>query len=67
MDAKKLSGDINRECIGTRKVVNQNGSLYVSLPKKFADNHGIKAGDFVSVIWGSSLRIIPVEKESYDS
>jgi hypothetical protein len=55
--------DANRENTGTRKVINQHGSLYISLPKKFAENHRIKAGDFVSVVWGSFLRVIPAGKE----
>jgi hypothetical protein len=46
----------------TRSVVNQNGSLYVSLPKKFTMRHEIKAGDFVSMVWGSTLRVIPRDK-----
>ena len=54
-----------RENVCTRKVVNQNGALYVSLPKRFAENHDIKPGDFVSIIWGSSMRIFPMEKNSH--
>jgi len=61
MDKKVLA---SKEAITTRKVVNQNGSLYVSLPKGFVKRHEIKAGDFVSMVWGGSLRIIPMDKIS---
>jgi hypothetical protein len=61
MDNKVLA---SKEATTTRKVINQNGSLYVSLPKKFVKRHEIKAGDFVSMVWGGSLRIIPMDKTS---
>ena len=38
----------NYECrrlTAERTVVNQNGTLYVSIPKAFADRHRIQAGD----------------------
>jgi bifunctional DNA-binding transcriptional regulator/antitoxin component of YhaV-PrlF toxin-antitoxin module len=46
-----------------RSVVNQNGTLYVSIPKIFAEKHGIHAGDRIPVILDSGqLRVIPHEK-----
>jgi hypothetical protein len=53
---------VEKDSTATRKVVNQRGTLYVSLPKKFAMRHEIKAGDFVSMVWGSTLRVIPRDK-----
>lgn len=46
-----------------RSVVNQNGTLYVSIPKTFAEKHGIHAGDRLPVILDSrQMRVIPHEK-----
>jgi hypothetical protein len=59
MEKKVLA---NKEATTTRKVINQNGSLYVSLPKKFVKRHEIKAGDFVSMVWGGVLRVIPIDR-----
>jgi bifunctional DNA-binding transcriptional regulator/antitoxin component of YhaV-PrlF toxin-antitoxin module len=46
-----------------RTVVNQNGTLYVSIPKTFAEKHGILAGDRLPVILGGGqMRVVPHEK-----
>jgi hypothetical protein len=46
-----------------RTVVNQNGTLYVSIPKAFATLHSIQAGDRLPMIMGKGqLKIIPHEK-----
>ena len=46
-----------------RTVVNQNGTLYVSIPKAFAEKHGIHAGDRLPVILGGGqMRVVPHEK-----
>ena len=46
-----------------RSVVNQNGTLYVSIPKTFAAKHGIHAGDRLPVILdGGQMRVVPHEK-----
>lgn len=49
--------------VAERTVVNMNGTLYVSIPKAFADRHQIQAGDRLPMILGNShLRIVPHEK-----
>jgi hypothetical protein len=46
-----------------RTVVNQNGTLYVSIPKAFADRHKIQAGDRLAMFLGlDSIKIIAQEK-----
>jgi hypothetical protein len=32
-------------------VVNQNGTLYVSIPRTFVEKHAIRAGDRLPVGW----------------
>jgi bifunctional DNA-binding transcriptional regulator/antitoxin component of YhaV-PrlF toxin-antitoxin module len=46
-----------------RSVVNQNGTLYVSIPKTFAEKHSIQAGDRLPVILDNrQMRVVPHEK-----
>ena len=55
--------DERRRLTAERTVVNQNGTLYVSIPKAFAEKHGIHAGDRLPIILdGSQMRVIPHEK-----
>jgi bifunctional DNA-binding transcriptional regulator/antitoxin component of YhaV-PrlF toxin-antitoxin module len=59
---KKNSGV--EKSVTERSVVNINGTLYVSIPKAFADRHSIRPGDRLPMILdGSQLKIIPHEKE----
>lgn len=58
---KKNGGAV--KSVTERSVININGTLYVSIPKAFADRHKIQAGDRLPVILDDShLRIIPHEK-----
>jgi bifunctional DNA-binding transcriptional regulator/antitoxin component of YhaV-PrlF toxin-antitoxin module len=51
------------QAVMERSVVNQNGTLYVSIPKTFAEKHGIHAGDRLPIILdGRQMRVIPHEK-----
>ena len=55
--------DERRRLTAERTVVNQNGTLYVSIPKAFADRHRIQAGDRLAMFLGlDSIKIIPQEK-----
>ena len=55
--------DERKRLIAERTVVNQNGTLYVSIPKAFADRHRIQAGDRLAMILGlDSIKIILQEK-----
>lgn len=58
---KKNEGQ--KGAVTERTVVNQNGTLYVSIPKAFAAHHGIQAGDRLPIIIDNGqLKIIPHEK-----
>ena len=60
---KKNDGTENS--VTDRSVVSINGTLYVSIPKAFADRHGIQAGDRLPMlIRGGSIRIVPHEKHA---
>jgi hypothetical protein len=51
------------QAVMERIVVNQNGTLYVSIPKAFAEKHGIIAGDRLPVLLnGGQMRVVPHEK-----
>jgi hypothetical protein len=55
--------DERKRLIAERTVVNQNGTLYVSIPKAFADRHMIQAGDRLAMVLGlDSIKIILQEK-----
>jgi hypothetical protein len=58
----KKNGAVEKT-VTERSVVNINGTLYVSIPKAFADRHSIRPGDRLPMILGDSqLKIIPHEK-----
>jgi len=65
MTTKKVKKVTGIEFVASRKVVNQRGTLYVSLPKRFVERHGIKPGDNVSMVCGNFLKIIPSERGDY--
>ncbi len=46
-----------------RKVIRQHDSLYVCLPKCFVERHNIRPGDFMSLISGTILRVMPMQDE----
>ncbi|MEW6385922.1 MAG: AbrB/MazE/SpoVT family DNA-binding domain-containing protein [Thermodesulfobacteriota bacterium] len=46
----------------TRKVVEISGTLYVSIPRKFAQAFQIRAGDRLILVPGSPIRILPYGK-----
>jgi hypothetical protein len=48
----------------TRKAYNQNGTLYVAIPKAFAARHHIKAGDELIILADETMRVLP--RESWD-
>jgi hypothetical protein len=51
------------QAVMERTVVNQNGTLYVSIPKAFAEKYGIHAGDRLPVLLsGGQMRVVPHEK-----
>lgn len=45
-----------------RKVRQNGNSLYITLPKPFCELHQLKVGDVMALIFGESLRIMPVSK-----
>ena len=55
--------DERKRLIAERTVVNQNGTLYVSIPKEFSEHLRIQAGDRLPMVLGlDSIKIIPQEK-----
>jgi len=46
-----------------RKVIKQHSSLYVCLPKCFVERHNIRPGDFMSIISGTILQVMPMEDQ----
>jgi antitoxin component of MazEF toxin-antitoxin module len=42
------------------RAVKMGGTLYVCIPRKFAQKHNIKAGDVVVVITNDTMRVVPV-------
>jgi len=55
--------DERRRLTAERTVVNQNGTLYVSIPKEFAEHLGIHIGDRLPMVLGlDSIKIISQEK-----
>ena len=53
------------DIITTRRIINNKGTLYIGIPKKFAIKHQLKKGDVVPIIIDSTMiRIIPVLVET---
>lgn len=48
--------------VTVRKVLQIHGSMYVCIPKKFVDRHGIQAGDRVAMLMGENLKLSLMEK-----
>jgi bifunctional DNA-binding transcriptional regulator/antitoxin component of YhaV-PrlF toxin-antitoxin module len=44
-----------------RKVTNAGASLIISLPKEWADEHGIKKGDKLELVFDDMLYVRPLE------
>lgn len=60
----KKNGGSNKSVM-ERSVIKINGTLYVSIPKWFADRHGIQVGDRLPMlIRGGLIRIVPHEKHA---
>lgn len=55
--------DERKRLTAERTVVNQNGTLYVSIPKEFCEHLGIQVGDRLGMFLGlDSIKIIAQEK-----
>ena len=42
-----------------RKTIGSGGSLLITLPKSFCNNHGLKTGDELAIIYDGELLIKP--------
>lgn len=46
-----------------RKVLSQNGTLYISIPKEFAERLGVRPGEKVVMIASAeSIKLIPTKE-----
>ncbi len=52
---------------GTKRVFKSGGSIAIFIPGKFAEAHGIKAGDEVAYAADHIMKIIPMPEEKYDT
>ena len=50
---------MNREYKITRKLQEQSGSYFVTLPKIWVDSEELKQGDKMSVVFNGIVKIIP--------
>jgi len=47
-----------------RKLQEQSGSYFVTLPKIWVESEGLKEGDVVSVKFNGAVKIEPLKKEA---
>lgn len=51
------------QVVALRKIVKLSDSYYISIPKEFLVNHGLKEGDVVPVLANDEVRIVPMKGE----
>lgn len=61
MKTKKSAWD-KHIILTKRKLVDVNGTLYVSLPLAFIKRHSLQKGDTVPIVADSILKIIPMQE-----